>query len=256
MPTLVRISVTPLKSTALHHPERVVLGPGGVAENRRFFMVDAAGGLLAATRHPGVFGITADYDAEAERLALVFPDGTRAEGSAIATGDAVTVDFWGRPTAGRLVEGELPRALATFVGEPVRLVRAAADGGGCDDHPVTLVSSASVGELARHAGREAVDPRRFRMLLEVDGTAPHAEDGWDGRLLRIGGAVVRVGGPVPRCDVTQRDPDTGRRDLETLRTIGAYRGRSAARTLDFGVYGMVAEPGPVAVGDAVTLLEG
>ena len=256
MPTLVRISVTPLKSTALHHPERVALGPGGVAENRRFFMIDAAGRLLAAARHPGVFAVVADHDAAAERLALAFPDGTRAEGSALATGEAVTVDFWSRPTAGRLIEGDLAVALAAFVGEPVRLVRAAVDGGGCDDHPVTLVSSASVRELARHAGLDAVDARRFRMLLEVDGTEPHEEDGWEGRLLRIGGAVVRVGGPVPRCDVTQRDPDSGARDLETLRTIGAYRGRSATRTFDFGVYGVVAEPGPVAVGDAVTLLEG
>jgi hypothetical protein len=255
VPTLARISITPLKSTALHHPERVGLGPGGVAENRRFFMIDAAGRLLAAARHPGVFGIAARYDAAAERLALTFPGGMRAEGSAIATGEAVTVDFWGRPTTGRLVEGELASALAAFVGEPVRLVRAAVDGGGCDDHPVTLVSSASVGELARHAGREGVDARRFRMLLEVEGTEPHQEDGWDGRLLRVGGAVLRVGGPVPRCDVTQRDPDTGRRDLETLRTIDAYRGRSAARTLDFGVYGVVVEPGPVAVGDTVALLE-
>jgi MOSC domain-containing protein len=256
MPTLVRISVTPLKSTALHHLERVVLGPGGVAENRRFFMIDAVGRLLAATRHPGVFGIEATYDAAAERLALAFSGGARVEGSAVATGAAVTVDFWGRPTAGRLVEGEIVAARAAFVGEPVRLVRATTDGGGCDDHPVTLVSSASIRELARQAGRDAVDARRFRMLLEVDGTSPHEEDAWEGRLLRIGGAVLRLGGPVPRCDVTQRDPDTGRRDLETLRTIGAYRGRSGARTLDFGVYGVVAEPGPVAVGDAAILLDG
>lgn len=256
MPTLARISITPLKSTALQHPERVALGPNGVAENRRFFMIDEAGRLLSAARHPGVFGIVAGYDADRERLALAFPDGSRAEGSALATGEVVTVDFWGRPTGGRLVEGDLAAALAVFVGKPVRLVRAAADGGGCDDHPVTLVSSASVRELARHARRESVDARRFRMLLEVEGTPPHEEDRWDGRLLRVGGAVLRVGGPVPRCDVTQRDPDTGKRDLETLRVIGAYRGRGALRTLDFGVYGDVVEPGDVAVGDPVTPLEG
>ncbi len=94
------------------------------------------------------------------------------------------------------------------------------------------------------------------MLLEVEGTAAHEEDGWEGRLLRVGGAVLRVGGPVPRCDVTQRDPVTGARDLETLRTIGEYRGRGATGTLDFGVYAEVVESGAVAVGDAVALLEG
>jgi uncharacterized protein YcbX len=134
----------------------------------------------------------------------------------------------------------------------VRLVRAERDGGGVDDRPVTLVSSASVRELARRAGRDDVDARRFRILLEIDGVAAHEEDGWAGRLLRIGQAGLRVGGPIPRCDVTQRDPDTGGRDLETLKVIHEYRGRSAARTLDFGVYGDVVEPGTVTVGDQVT----
>lgn len=254
--TVARISVTPLKSTALQHPHRVHLGPDGVAENRRFFLVDAAGRLLGAPRHPAIFRIVAEYDAAREHLAVRLPDGTLAEGSALATGDRLTVDFWGRPTTGVVVEGPWASTISAFVGTPVRILRTEVDGAGCDDTPVTLVSSASVRELARHAGRDAVDARRFRMLLEVDGTEPHEEDTWEGRCLRIGEAVVRVGGPVPRCDVTQRDPDTGRRDVETLRTIGAYRGRGAARTLDFGVYGRVETPGAVAVGDAVALLQG
>ena len=62
------------------------------------------------------------------------------------------------------------------------------------------------------------------MLLTLAGCAEHEEDGWDGRLLQIGAAVVRVGGPVPRCAVTTRDPDTGVRDLDTLRLIQGYRG--------------------------------
>jgi hypothetical protein len=31
-----------------------------------------------------------------------------------------------------------------------------------------------------------VDVRRFRMLVEVDGVAAHAEDEWVGRTVRIG----------------------------------------------------------------------
>lgn len=256
MPTLVRISTTALKSTALQHPDRVHLGPNGVAENRRFFLVDARGRLLGAPRHPVLFRIAATYDAERERLAIRFPDGQAIDGPADAAGDQVTVDFWGRPTQGRLMEGDWNAALSARIGEPVRLVRATHDGGGVDDRPVTLVSSASVRELASRAGLEDVDARRFRILLEIDGVEAHEEDGWDGRLLQVGGSVVRVGGPIPRCDVTQRDPDTGGRDVETLKIIDGYRGRSAARTLDFGVYGDVVEPGAAAVGDPVTLLPG
>lgn len=252
--SLVRISITPLKSTALQHPERVRLGPGGVAENRRFFLVDARGRLLGAVRRPVLFRIAASYDAEREHLAIRLPGGSAVEGDAVADGEQITVDFWGRPTPGRVMAGDWADALSAAIGEPVRLVRAEHEGGGVDDRPVTLVSRASVRELARHAQRADVDARRFRILLEIDGVAAHEEDGWDGGLLRVGEAVVRVGGPIPRCAVTQRDPDTGVADLETLKIINGYRGRSTARTLDFGVYGDVVEVGTVVVGDQVTLL--
>jgi uncharacterized protein YcbX len=256
MPTLVRISVTPLKSTALQHPDRVHLGPDGVAENRRFFLVDADDRLVGAVRHPLLFRMAATYDPGREHLAVRLPDGSTVEGIAEANGDAITVDFWGRPTAGRVMAGTWADALTAALGTPVRLVRADRDGGGVDDRPVTLVSSASVREVARHAGRASVDARRFRILFEVDGVAAHEEDGWDGRLLRIGKAVVRGGGPVPRCAVTQRNPVSGAADLETLKVIAGYRGRGAARSIDFGVYGDVVEPGTVTVGDPVVLHRG
>jgi uncharacterized protein YcbX len=256
MAVLVAISITPLKSTALQHPARVRLGPDGVAENRRFFVVDANGRLLGATRHPLLFRIAATYDAGREHLAVRFPDGSAVDGSADAEGAAIVVDFWGRPTAGRVMAGPWAEAFTAALGTPVRLVRAEREGGGVDDHPVTIVSSASVQELARHAGRDQVDARRFRILFQVDGVAAHEEDGWDGRLLRLGEAIVRVGGPIPRCAVTQRDPATGDADLETLKVIAGYRGRSVARTIDFGVYGDVVAPGIVSVGDPVTLLAG
>ena len=102
----------------------------------------------------------------------------------------------------------------------------------------------------QEAGRP-VDGRRFRMLFTLSGCRPHEEDEWEGRLLRIGEAVVRAGGPVDRCAMTTRDPDTGARDLDTLGLIRSYRGLSERRTLDFGVYGEIVEPGRVRVGDTV-----
>jgi uncharacterized protein YcbX len=93
------------------------------------------------------------------------------------------------------------------------------------------------------------------MLVEVDGCAPHEEDSWQGRRLRIGGAVVRGGEPVPRCVVTTLDPKTGARDFPTLSVIERYRGLSPDNHLPFGVYGDVLEPGDVAVGDLVELLD-
>jgi uncharacterized protein YcbX len=89
------------------------------------------------------------------------------------------------------------------------------------------------------------------MLLEIEGCAPHEEDTWRGRHVRIGEALLEIGGPVPRCATTTRDPATGQRDLDTLREIAAYRGKREGKHVDFGVYASVVEPGRVRVGDPV-----
>ena len=89
------------------------------------------------------------------------------------------------------------------------------------------------------------------MLLDLDGCAEHEEDTWDGRRLRVGEAVLRVGGPVPRCAATTRHPESGVRDLDTLRLIKGYRGVRDGEAIDFGVYALVEEPGRVRVGDPV-----
>jgi len=69
--------------------------------------------------------------------------------------------------------------------------------------------------------------------------------------VEIGEAVVRIPGPVPRCVVTTQHPETGIRDLDTLRIVKAYRGVRDGRKVDFGVYADVEEPGRVRVGDSV-----
>jgi len=254
MPNVARFSITPVKGTSLQHPSEVHIEEGGVAENRRFFLIDADGVLFTAAKAPQLMQIQADYVSEEEQLSLAFPDGTVAEGSATAVGDGVDVDFWGRPTPGLVLEGAWTLALSGFVGQPVRLVRAEEPGGGRDVGALTLMSTASVEELSRRAGLDDADGRRFRMLIELGGCEPHEEDTWGGRLLRMGESVIRIGLPVPRCLVVNKDPDTGDRSLNALRVIAQYRERSADNQLVFGVYGEVEEPGLVRVGDPAELL--
>ncbi len=147
-------------------------------------------------------------------------------------------------------------AVSAFVGRPIRLARVDRPGDGADIRPLTLVSLASVDELSRQGGADGrVDPGRFRMLLELDGCAPHEEDSWNGRRLAVGDAIVRVGDPVPRCVVTTQDPGTGERDFPTLSVIKRYRGVVDGE-LQFGVYGDVERPGTVRVGDEARLLDG
>jgi uncharacterized protein YcbX len=260
VPTVSRISIAPVKGLGLLHPETALLEETGVRENRRFHIVDANGRRFNQMRNGTLVQIRPEYDAEAERLALHFPDGTVAEAD-IALGEEVTTDFYGRPVIGRAVEGPWSGALSAWLGRPLRLIQSepglAVDRG--RGH-VSLVSTASLEELGRHGDQhEPVDGRRFRMLFELDGCEPHEEDGWVKRHVRIGEALVRIRGDVGRCAITTQNPETGQPDLDTLRTISTYRGftenETGARHIPFGVYGEVTEPGPVSIGDSVEVVE-
>lgn len=257
MRAVARLSIAPVKSMALHHPERIRLEPSGVVEDRRFYLAESDGRLVSGGRNGSLMRITATYDPSREWLALGFPDGSSAEGAATVPGEHVTTSFYGRPVSGRALKGPWAEAVSSFLGRPVRLVRPDRPGAANDEAPVSLVSSASAEELERRSGRtNPLDTRRFRMLVELSGCEPHEEDTWAGRHLRLGQAVVKVGGAIPRCVVTTLDPDTGVKDFDTLKAIAAYRGVTPDRDINFGVYARVLEPGTIAVGDEVELIDG
>jgi uncharacterized protein YcbX len=253
MPTLARIAITPVKSMSLAHPERVALGPDGLPSDRRFFLVDAAGRLFTGDTHGPLVRIRPSYDPIGERLELRFPDGAVVGGDAGITGDPIECDFYGRAVPAHVVEGPWSDALSRFTGASVRLARCDRRGDGADVHHVTVVSLASVQELARRGERTGeLDSRRFRMNLELQGCAPHEEDTWEGALVRVGEAVLRFHGRVPRCVVTTQDPATGLKDFETLKVIAGYRGRDGSGPrLPFGMYAEVERPATIAVGDEV-----
>jgi len=252
MRNVVRLSVTPVKSTALMHPDEVRLERYGVPGNRRFYFVDGQGKLLAAGRHGGLVVLRSEYEPGAERLTLRFPSGREVSGLVTVTDGTRVTEFWGRPVPGHVVGGPWAGAVSEHLGERVELVRADDPGGGNDSYAASMVSTASVRELARHAG-EPVDARRFRMLVEFEGNGapPHEEDGWLGRDGRLGEAVVRVIRPDPRCVVTTQNPESGQVDLDTLKALATYRRVVAGSKIPMGVYADVVEPGWVRVGDPV-----
>ncbi len=255
--TVARISVAPVKSLGLLHPEAVELGIGGVRGDRRFWLLDAEGRLFNNKRNGPLMTIRPEWDEATGRLALTFPDGTRVEG-VVELGDAVAAELYRRPHPSRRVVGPWEEALSEFAGKRLTLLwseRHATDrvveGG-----TVSLVSRGSLERLRAETGAAGpLDGRRFRMLFEIDGVDAHAEDQWIGADVRIGAAEIHVNGDVGRCLVTSFDPDRGETDLDTLGTLARYRREGRNEPLPFGVYGAVTSPGRVAVGDTVALAD-
>jgi uncharacterized protein YcbX len=256
MPTLARLSVTPVKGTAIHHPGAAALTAAGIPEDRRFYLVDRQGRLFSGSTHGPLVRIHADYDGDAEHLSLRFPDGTVVEGPADALGGSEITNFYGRPVRAHVVDGAFAEAISAFCGSPLRLLRCDRDGDGADVEPITVISFDSVRDLAAQGRYEGeLDALRFRLNLELEGCEPYEEDTWAGRRVRVGEATIEVRGQVPRCVVTTRSPDTGEKDWDTLKRIASYRERiPGGGGLPFGVYARVIQPGEVRVGDPVTPL--
>lgn len=246
-----RISLAPIKALGLVHPQEVVLGTTGVVGDRRFWLRDAEGRLFNGKREGRLQQLRPEWDESSRRLALTLPGGEHVEG-VVELGEQVDAIMYGEIRSSHRVHGPWCDAISSFVGRPLELLWA--DGGGVDrltdEGTVSLVSTASLERLREQMEADVpVDGRRFRMLFEIEGVAPHEEDAWIGRHVRIGDAEIVVTGDVGRCVVTSRDPDSGVVDLPTLAGLAAYRRDGRNEPLPFGVKGTVHAPGRVRVGD-------
>ena len=254
MPTVTRFSIAPVRSLGLEHPSEIDVTEVGVVEDRRFYLIDDDGRLVDRIIAGTLVQVTGHTDPGATRLRLTFPDGAVIEDD-VELAEAVETPIHGRTGIGHVVVGPWAEALTPFAGRRVRIVRCDRPGGTRSGNPTSLVSDGSIAELSRQAGVDGVDARRFRMLIELGGTDAHVEDTWIGRRVTIGGAVLAITKPDARCAITTQDPDTGHRDLDTLRTIIAYRGLREGKHADFGVLGDVVQPGRIRLGDRLEVLD-
>ena len=249
------ISLTPVKATAVHLVDEIELLENGLEGDRRFYLVSESGRLINNKDCGPLQLVRAEYDERADVLSLHMPDGTAVSGR-VERGEEVETRFHSRPRTARLVRGPWAEAVSSLVGEQLRLVE---PGNGAADRgrggAATLLGTASLAALAAVLGRAEVDGRRFRMNFGIDGLEAHAEDGWLGRRVAVGEAVIVPRGNVGRCVVTTQSPETGRTDLDTLKALAAYRGAvETTEPLPFGVHAAVAEPGRIRVGDPVETL--
>lgn len=250
MPQVSAIYTSAVKSLALESRSSVYVGPSGIEEDRRFFLIDGGGRLLTQRQRPQLSQVSATYDVETDLLKLLFPTGQEIS-NCVEEGEQVRVPIWGRLVPGRVVAGEWNEALSALCRGPVRLVKADGFGLSYDEFPISLLSQASLDYLGQRAGgAREFEARRFRPNFLLQGCSVHEEDRWLGTAIAIGPELrLRVVSPDPRCAITTVDPDTGQRDFDTPRLLLTYR--PGTRAPYFGVYAVVESPGAVSLGDSV-----
>lgn len=253
----------PVKSCAGVRVRAGSLGRAGLAHDRRFLVTDPAGTFRSQRRDPLLATVQPAVDGD--RLTLSAPGAGTVAVPVDVTGPRRPVTLFGEPFTGVDQGAEVAAWLSDFLGAPSRLVcappehRRVTDGlmpgtsGYADSCPVHVLSAASLRELNDRitaGGGRPVPMSRFRPNIVVDGWAPHEED----RALRLcaGGVELAYAKPAIRCVITMIDQLAGvRAGPEPLRTLAAYR-RSGGGVA-FGAKHAVLRPGPIAVGDVVTV---
>ena len=108
---------------------------------------------------------------------------------------------------------------------------------------VHIVNLATVRDLASRFG-VAIDPRRFRPNLVVDGIEPWQEFEMVGQRLRAAsGAELELVERTVRCAATKANPDTGIADCDVPRLLDRHVGHT-----DVGVYALVTRAGTISPG--------
>src|SRR4051794_20016891 len=199
--TVARISIAPVKSLGLVHPDEIEIGPRGVVGNRRFWLVDDTGRLFNNKRCGPMVRIRPEWDEQSRVLALTLPDGERVEG-VVELGEPVAGEMYRNPHPSRHVIGPWEDAISRIAGQKLTLLWAEdhATDRGWRGGDISLVSRASLDRLGREGGADGpIDGRRFRLLLEIDGVEEHAEDEWLGTQVQVGEAVLQFNGDIGRC---------------------------------------------------------
>ena len=128
---------------------------------------------------------------------------------------------------------------------PTRLVRGAAIWTDQKWPWISILSLDSLQDLETRLGRP-LGTHRWRGNLWIEGAAPFAEQGWIGRVIRIGAAELRVTDHVGRCDATSADTGTGTRDGDMVADLHRLYGHT-----QFGVFAEVVTGAEIRIQDEV-----
>jgi uncharacterized protein YcbX len=237
----------PLKAIGREELETVTLTAGAWLPYDRLWAIShenakLAGGwgvkanFLRGVTEPALMAATARLDEAEGRLTLDHPDAGRIVIRPDDAGETAVLLDW----LARLWPADLPA--------PTGVYRAA--GAHLTDVPdpwVSINSHATLRAVGQRAGAD-LSIHRWRGNLWIEGWAPWEEFDLVGRTLRIGEAALEVRERITRCKATMANPDTGRRDVDTLAALRTWGHQ------DFGVYAAITGGGTIRAGDPVEIV--
>jgi uncharacterized protein YcbX len=265
-PRVAELRIYPVKGLRGAAHEEVRIAPWGLEGDRRWMIVNAAGGFLSQREHPNMAPIRAENTGTGIRLRAA-PGNLADVPLPGADAEQLEVRIWHDTLAARAAGAAADGWLSEVLRTPCRLVylsdtnnrlldpkyaRPGETVNFADGFPALLASLDSLANLNVHLAAP-IPVERFRPSIVVEGAPAGEEDCW--RRIRIGEAVFRVAKPCDRCVVTTIDPETGHRsdNSEPLRTLRRLR-RDRNGGVMFGQNLVPEIPGRIGVGDKVEVI--
>jgi uncharacterized protein len=278
----------PVKSMLGEELDAAELGEGGIVGDRAYAVVDKETGKVASAKHPKLWpdllGCRASF-VEPPRPGEELPPARidLADGSSVLSDapdvDAVLSRFFGRGVElaraaqngytidqyhpdeeydpehrDEVVEAQLGAAFFNQRGLP----SAVPEGSFFDLFPLSVLTTSSLDRLNELEPQSRFDPRRFRMNVIVDTSAPgFVENEWLGRTLAIGDDVqLAVALPDPRCVMPSLAQEDLPRDPQILKALARHNRLDVGGSLYpcAGVYAVAQATGAVRTDDAVSLV--
>ena len=230
---LSEIAIYPIKSTAQLSLPEAQMGPFGFDMDRRWMLIDETGTMLTQRKHPRMCLINAQP--EGNQLLVGAAGMPPLSVARQNTSNLIKATVWDDTCNAYDCGKEAADWFSAFLNTPVRLVEFPenevrqvdleyANKGDItafsDGFPYLLISQASLDDLNQRL-QTAVEMKRFRPNLVVQGNAAFEEDNW--KKIRIGSVIFRLVKPCSRCSIPSIDPQTAERSAEVVRTLAEYR---------------------------------
>jgi uncharacterized protein YcbX len=233
-PVLAALTLYPIKSAAGIPVRSWPVDDFGLRYDRRWMVVDQAGGHVTQRTHPRLALVRPAFDGDTLRVTapglppLILP-------LEPAGAPSTMVFVWGDACAAQEMGAAAAAWFTRFLGDrcslvymPATTVRPADPAYAppgvrvsfADAFPFLLIAEESLAELNRRLPAP-VPMNRFRPNLVVAGGEPYIEDRLSA--FRIGPLELRAVKPCDRCVITTTDQATAERGPEPLRTLAAYR---------------------------------
>jgi uncharacterized protein YcbX len=244
------LHVYPVKSCRGIDLQEARLAARGLAWDRQWMAVDAAGRFLTQRTHPQMARVETALEAAAMVLTAVDHPPLRLPYADVADAPGkMTVRVWDDKVLAADCGADAAAWISAVLATPARLVRATdatqrqpaprwrgdieAPVNFPDGFPLLVCNAASLDDLLERLPQPASLPMdRFRPNIVLEGLTPWAEDAV--RELELPDARLRLAKPCTRCVIPSRDQRSGEPGTDPLPALRGFRFDRELKGVTFG----------------------